>query len=727
MRSAAPPVLDMVLLGGGHSHVQVLRAFGMRPLEGVRVTVVSREVFTPYSGMLPGHVAGLYDWRDIHIDLGPLARFAGARLIAAEAVALDADARRIEFADRPALHYDVLSINSGAVPAHHGGAGVPVKPIGRFLPHWRALRERIEPGQRVALVGGGAGGIELALAMRRSLSDVCPITLLTDSLLPGFPAGAVRRLAAALAAHDVEVLQGFKVAEVQELADGNAISAADGRRLHADFLFWVTGVEPPPWLQRSGLATDSAGFVAVDRQLRSTSHADVFAAGDVAGMVLQPRPKSGVFAVRQGPVLAANLRRVVSDRPLRRYRAQRRALAIVGTADGSAVAARGALALSGPWVWRWKDWIDRRFMARFRVLPDMPEAPLRLPGRLQERLPDPMRCGGCGAKLGADPLRRVLARLPDQAPLEARRGVIVGIGDDAAVVRVSGADLVMTVDGFRSVVDDAYRFGRITAHHSLNDVIAMGGTGLAALAMATVPLMTETMMEEELFALLKGAVEVLNAHDVPLVGGHSAEGGELALALSITGVEGERPLRKGACRPGDALLLTKPLGTGAVLAADMRGKAASDVLDAALSSMDHSNAAALEVLREHDLRALTDVSGFGLLGHLGEMLRAAGLGARVAVSAVPLLPGAAELVAAGIVSSLQANNEQALGDYDITSLALADPRLRLLVDPQTSGGLLAALPSDRAEACRAALVAAGYSEAALIGEVTAGGWQVMER
>jgi len=282
---------------------------------------------------------------------------------------------------------------------------------------------------------------------------------------------------------------------------------------------------------------------------------------------------------------------------------------------------------------------------------------------------------------------------------------------------------VLTVDGFRSLVDDAYLFGRITAHHSLNDVLAMGGRGIAALAMATVPLMSETMMEEELYQLLAGAVEVLNEAGVPLVGGHSAEGSELSLALSVTGVEDGVPLRKGSLDVGDVLVVTKPLGTGAVLAAHMRARAGSDVLAAAIASMDLSNVAALNVLRRHGVRGLTDVSGFGLLGHLGEMLRAAGLGVLVRLSGVPLLPGAAALVDAGFVSSLQGANELALGDFELGAQA-SDPRVRLLVDPQTSGGLLAAVPADRAEACVAALRAAGYPEAAGIGVVTGSSWRV---
>jgi selenide, water dikinase len=729
MRQSPPLLRDLVLVGGGHSHVQVLRALGMRGLPSVRVTMVSREAFTPYSGMLPGHVAGRYGWRDIHIDLGPLARFAGARLIVAEVTGLDTGGRHIELHGHPSIRYDVLSLNSGAVPVRQSAIGVAVKPIGRFLPHWQEVRERAVAGQRVALVGGGAGGIELALAMKQALPRGVEVLLLTDTLLPGHNAAAVKRLRQALQRLGVKVEESFRATGVDEGGAQPLVASDDGRRVGVDHLFWVTGVGAPDWLRGSGLATDAAGFVQFDTRLRSISHPDVFAAGDVAALQEQPRPKSGVFAVREGPVLAANLRRALLGGRLKRYRAQRQFLTIIGTGDGSAVATRGFWAVEGRWVWRWKDWIDRQFMTRFNDLPEMPPVGFVVPRTLRDEAPDAMRCGGCGAKLGADPLRRVLERLPDQSTLEMRHGVRLGIGDDAAVLRVNGGQLLLTVDGFRSIVDDPYRFGRITAHHSLNDVLAMGGQGIAALALATVPLMTDAMMEDELYLLLKGAIDVLNEHGVPLVGGHSAEGAELSLALSITGVEQGAALTKQGLRPGDALVLNKPLGTGALLAADMRGRAPSDHVAAALACMDHSNAPALEVLRAHDVRALTDVTGFGLLGHLGEMLRASGVGAMVCVGQVPLLPGARDLVDVGIVSSLQTNNEAVLRDFGLSAAAggAIDSRVRLLVDPQTSGGLLAGVPADRAEACVAALRAAGFGEAARVGVVTADTWQVVVR
>jgi selenide,water dikinase len=482
-------------------------------------------------------------------------------------------------------------------------------------------------------------------------------------------------------------------------------------------LLWVTGVRAPAWPRASGLAVDEHGFVRVDRQLRSVSHPAVFAAGDLAHLTGQERPKSGVYAVRAGPVLAANLRRAIRGQALRPFRAQRQALALIGTGDRRAIASRGWFCAEGRWVWWWKDWIDRRFMARFCDLPVL--APMRPEGRSPtgaSALIDPMRCGGCGAKLGAEPLRRVLARLPSQR----FAGVLAGIGDDAALIEGSTDPLVLTTDGFRAMLDDPWRFGRIAAHHSLNDVYAMGAVPTTAMALATVPLMAEQMMEEELHQMLLGAVEVLNEAGVALVGGHSAEGAELALGLAVTGRATAPVLYKHGGRPGDALIVTKALGVGVLLAAHMRGAADTAELGVAITTMDHSNAAALDVLRRHDVSALTDVSGFGLAGHLGEMMRASGVGATIDVAAVPALAGALRCVREGAVSVLQANNELALADFGCKMAGVADPRVRLLADPQTSGGLLAAVPASNADDCVAELKRAGYVDSAIIGVLTAG-------
>ena len=595
-----------------------------------------------------------------------------------------------------------------------------MKPIGRFLPRWHGVAEALAQGPLSLLViGGGPGGVELALAMRNRFPATAQVTLATadDEVLAGHGRGVRRRLVQRLAGSGVEVVAGF-FAEAFESA---RVSAKDGRVLEHDHVFWVAGVAAAPAFADCGLQTDEHGFIAVNERLQSVSHDNVFVAGDAAAMVDQPRPKSGVYAVRQGPVLADNLRRRALGRPLRAYRAQRRALALIGVGHGRAVASRGRLSASGRWLWRWKEWLDRRFVARFSTLPAMPDEAPALDPALAGQAPAAMRCGGCGAKLGADLLGRVLVRLA--VPKDA--SILQGIGDDAAVMRLERTNLVLTCDGFRAMIDDPYRFGRIAAHHALNDAYAMNATPRYALALVTVPAMADALMEEDLYQVMAGAVAALTEEGVTLVGGHSAEAAELSVGFTVAGAAGERILAKGGLTAGQHLVLNKPIGVGVVLAAAMRARAAGQDLLAAIDQMDQSNAAAVGILTAHGATACTDVTGFGLAGHLSEMTRAAGMGATLWLDAIPCLPSALDLMAAGEGSSLQENNERSLNDYRCDPPVRDAVALRLLADPQTAGGLLAGVPAASSDACVRALCAAGYPHSTVIGEVAAAGLKVL--
>ncbi len=709
MQTDVPAVRDVVLVGGGHSHIQVLKAFGMKPEPGVRLTLISERRDSPYSGMLPGHIAGHYSRDEIHINLDALCAFAGARLVQARVRGICPDDRYLELEERPKVRYDVLSLNSGAVPVSPHAESITVKPISDFLPKWQALETSVAAGDQVVVVGAGAGGVELAMAIRARLGPDVQLALVGQQILPGHNGKARRLVERQLGNTNIRFIPALVGCDEQGGVELPGIGT-----VASDRVLWVTNVRAPDWLGSSGLSVDEAGFVRVDTKLESTSHPGIFASGDVASLEGQQRPKSGVFAVRAGPVLAENLRRSATGKPLRTFRAQRRHLALIGSSDGRAIASRGNWALQNRLMWLWKEHIDRKFMKKFSELPKMDDPGTELPDVLRAELPDDlMRCGGCGAKLAANPLRRVLTRLPPQQANHVR----LGIGDDAAEITNGGASTLLTIDGFRSMVNDPYLFGRIAAHHSLNDIFAMGAIPEAALAFVTVPFMQEALMEEELFQLLSGAVCVLNNHGVQLVGGHSAEGAELSVGLTVTGRAGTRVLEKSGAVAGDHLILTKPIGTGAVLAGAMRGEAQPSSMDAVQQGMDSSNEPAVRVLCESRVHALTDVTGFGLCGHLSEMLRASGVGAEIRLSQVPFYPGARDMVMHS-PSSLQSANMLAVEDYELgRGLRFDSAEVALMADPQTSGGLLAAVPGESADECLDKLLQLGFS-AADIGVVT---------
>lgn len=740
MRGEAEDIVhtDIVLVGGGHAHVEVLKSFGMAPPRGVRLTVVTREVETPYSGMLPGLIAGHYRFEDCHIDLAKLARFAGARLIMAEATGVDTQNRRVMLPDRAPLAFDLLSIDIEATPDFSSIEGVqdfaiPVKPIGKFLSRWEALKAAIlqpDGPRRIVVIGAGAGGVELILAIRHTLLDEfikrgakrhgLHFVLLTDDFLPSYNAGVRRRLAVHLREAGISLFAGFHAVKISR----NSVSSADGRMVAADAVLLVTQAAAPAWLKQTGLPLDGRGFLAVTETLQSPADPRIFAAGDSATQTGSPRPKAGVFSVRQGAVLAENLRRIVWRMPLKRYKPQSVFLSLISTGGKHAVASYGPFAFEGDWVWLWKNFIDRRWMSQYQDLPVMaaePPAGLHASEKPEGAIAAAaiaMRCGGCGAKIGPTILSRVLDRVHKRVLVNNH--IVVGLSDreDAAAFKVpDGTLVVQSADSFRAIVDDPWLFGAIAANHALNDLYAMNAVPIAALALASVPYGPAEKVEETLFQMLDGAAAQLAKDGVPLIGGHSSEGAELALGFSVTGSGGHNSLvRKRGLKTGDILILTRPIGTGVLFAGEMQGLADGRAIARALELMQRSNKMPAAILVKHGATAMTDISGFGLAGHLMECLQASNMAAELKVETVPVLQGALELSRQGVGSSLLPQNIMARADLPLNGTHPRE-RIALLFDPQTAGGLLAGVPAAEAPGCLAELWDAG-EEAAMIGRVT---------
>jgi selenide,water dikinase len=439
------------------------------------------------------------------------------------------------------------------------------------------------------------------------------------------------------------------------------------------------------------------------------------------------------------------LRRSLLGKLLQPYQPQKQYLSLIGTGDGSAIAAWGAFGFgSSHQLWRWKDFIDRKFMDRFKNLPNMtrgqgdketrgqgenyqlPITNYQLPIQPSafSLQPSEMRCAGCGSKVSSSVLERVLQRIKQGQPnYDDRKDIVIGLDvpDDAAVVQVpAGQLMVHTIDYFRSLINDPFIFGQISANHCLSDIFAMGATPQSALAIATIPYALEPKVEETLYQLLSGALKVLNQAQTPLVGGHTAESAELSFGLSCNGlVHPDKLLRKGGMRSGQVLILTKALGTGTLFAAQMRRQAKGSWVDAAIESMLLSNSAAATCLMEHGATACTDITGFGLLGHLAEMIQASfGVAVELKLEAIPVLEGAKETLEKGIFSSLHPENLRAARYIANLDRVSDRPNFPLLFDPQTSGGLLAAIPAAQASACVNSLQALGYSQSCIIGSVS---------
>ncbi len=376
----------ILLVGGGHSHIEVLRRFAREPDAGIALTLVSPFARTPYSGMLPGTIAGHYTAAEASIALAPLTQWAGARLVEGEVRELDLHTRSVMLANGTREAFDFVSLDIGTTPSMTvPGASdfaLGVKPVEAFLDAWDRMRADVIAGHvsTIAVVGGGAGGVEALLAMQYRLHQdagtAAPrFALVSDQahVLAQHSPGARARMGRILVERGVVLHLDSAAIAVEQ----GTVIVTHGRRIAADRIVWATGGAPAAWLAGSGLPCDARGFVAVDAHLKSPTHPFVFAAGDCASQINTPRPKSGVFAVRQGPPLAANLRRAANGEPLLEYGPQRQALALISTGNRHAIATRGPIAVEGAWVWCWKDHIDRKFVARY-VPPGDGAVPLRI-------------------------------------------------------------------------------------------------------------------------------------------------------------------------------------------------------------------------------------------------------------------------------------------------------------------------------------------------------------
>ncbi len=368
----------VLLLGGGHAHVHVLQALAREPMAGAEVMLVTPFARQMYSGMVPGLVAGHYTAAQCAIPLPPLAAAARVLMVESAAVALDTAARVVQLADGRSAEYDVLSLDTGATMSRDRipGArehGLFVRPIEHFV---RLLEGLFDLAARrpldVVVVGGGAAGVELALALQFRLEQALAdggersrVALVTGGPEPlaGYPAGVMRRAAAALARRRVTVFRD----SCASLSPGS-LHLGSGARLACDAPVLATGAEAPAWLAGSGAALDGQGFVLTGPTLQSTSHPEVFAVGDVATRADAPHPRSGVYAVRAGPPLALNLRRHVGGGPLQPYQPQRRTLNLISCGQRQAIVAWGGMAAQGRWAWWWKDRIDRTFVARYTAM-----------------------------------------------------------------------------------------------------------------------------------------------------------------------------------------------------------------------------------------------------------------------------------------------------------------------------------------------------------------------
>ena len=649
------------------------------------ITLVSESSTALYSGKVPALVARIDSIDDISIDLRLLAQQARVGFVQATITDLD-PIGHLRLLERPPLPFDRLSLNVGSITDQQQFEhAVAIKPLAPALTALhdqdKAVANEAEPSV-FHVVGAGLAAVELALALRQRWPK--------------------RSLTLHVANHSLR-------RSVQSALQRSDISISQLPAPDCANTILCTGSRAPHWLQGSGLPCDSKGRVRVTRSLQVLGHPHLFAAGDCAVVDSSPRPASGVWAVRAAKPLALNLERLSQHKSPISWHPQRRALQLVGAPEPGR-STRGWMLWSvvwlGPyrWIWQWKRHLDCRFMERVRLRNAMAT------NTEQNLALQPMACRGCAAKLPAAPLEKALAQ-----------SGIASLGttpEDAHPIAMScgGATTLSSVDGFPALLSDPWLNGRLTTLHACSDLWASGAKVLSAQAIVTVPAVSQEEQVALLSQTLSGVRSALEEQGAALIGGHTIESRQashalaaldLQLSLSVCGStpNGQPPWPKGGIQPGDHLLLSRSIGTGVLFAAAMQGLCPPDALDAAITQMDTSQHALLGQLLDltvdqpHSVHACTDVTGFGLLGHLNEMVNASGtIRIELWLDQIPVLEGARALFDQGITSTLSPANRRALASLNQTvevvssvkgmSSSLDSATEALLVDPQTCGPLL---------------------------------------
>ncbi|UOA08860.1 selenide, water dikinase SelD [Methylobacter sp. S3L5C] len=744
-KNSAPIVSDLVLLGGGHANILVLKMMAMNPIGGLRITLISDQTHSPYSGMIPGYLAGFYTYEDCHFDLRRLCEELGLRFIKAKIIGIDSQRKKIRLENRAEISYDCASINVGIEPRSIEKLSqesvlkiIPLKPISQFITHWDQLIADLKDYKGndslpLAVVGAGAAGVEISIILKMLINQNkwnANVSLIHrhDYLVSEKDHQARKQLLKTLKKLAIKVYQNTDVLEVQE----NALVLKDDKGLIRTEVFYraliATQASAPKWFKNSKLPVNQDGFLKVTEKLLVNNENALFAAGDCIHFSPLPLKKAGVYAVRQGMILEHNIRAFFTRKStLKTFRPKKHVLSLITIGDRKALVHQDSVSilryLPPELLWTAKNWIDRRFMARFqaktfstkprhfnKVMP-VPQSTL-VPEDWQDNT-----CGGCGSKLAASTLIQSLNKLT----IPQDNFVLLGVkeGEDCALTQISEHTLCLqTIDQFRSFISDPYLLGQIATQHALSDVYAMGGVAKTAQVGLTLCAATGKIHREDIFQVMSGVLDILTKSAASLVGGHTGEGSELSIAIAVQGeVPPEQVLRKQLTQPGNQLILTKPIGTGVIFAANMLAQANGKLVDEALSSMLQSNKTAMETIRAFDISGCTDITGFGLLGHAFEMLGKNSdnaLGIKIDYKAIPLFDGVSELFEKGYFASIAGNNYETLSS--VLSTEVNNQNFPALFDPQTSGGLLFSVSSHQAEDCLKALYQKGV-KACVIGEV----------
>ena len=695
-----PITNDLVLIGGGHSHLLVLMKLSKRPIKGNRITLITNEIDTPYSGMIPGYIEGIYSWRDSHIDLYRLCLKLNVRFIHAEVERVSAYDKEIYFKDRPKIKFDVLSINTGIQSNNSDIKGaakycLPVKPISKLANNFL---NKITNYKSIAFIGGGAGSVELALAIKKrflNINQEIKITLISGKrgLLSAFPQKTKLISLKTLEKFKIDIIEYKRVLEVKP----KQIILSDKSILKIDKAILSTNSMTPKWLTRSDILLTKDNYILVNKSFQ-TNYKYVFASGDVIDFDNQNLKKAGVFAVRSGKPLAVNIKKFIIGKNLLEYKFNKNYLALIGTSKRSAIATKYNLTFNSRFFFYLKKYIDQNFMKKFSdfkirkkfTLEALKTDVLNIFVKHKEKITDKndiMQCKGCAAKV---PLNALKQALPKN---------IVSTSEDA--VSVPGhPELYQTVDMISSIITDPFLLGKIAANHSISDMVSVNSKITSAMMILQLPLSKTEINSRDLEQVLLGANEIFKTIDCPLIGGHTMIGKDKdpIIGFSILGQKQKKikiVKNRRKIKTKDLLILTEKIGSGLIFPGINNYLIDSYFQIDVIKQMIKGNLNFGKISNQLNILSMTDITGFGLANHLLNLIKRDNnkTGLTIYPNKIPLFEGVNECINKNIKSSLFESN------YDIAQKDIIYKRDKskidnIIYDPQTVGGIAFIIPQE---------------------------------
>ena len=689
---------DLILIGGGHAHLSVLMKLSKNPIDGNRITLISNEIDTPYSGMIPGYIEGIYSWRDSHIDLYRLCLKLNVRFIHAAVEKISAQNKEIFFKDRPKIKFDVLSINTGIKSKNSQIKGssrycIPVKPISNLANNFL---DKITNFKSIAFIGGGAGSVELALAVKKrflNINQEINITIITGNsgLLSTF-SQKVRAISfKTLNEYGINIIEYKRVLEVQE----DQIILSDKSTIKVDKAILSTNAMAPKWVTESDILLNDENYIVVNKSFQ-TNYNYVFAAGDIVDFNNQNLSKAGVFAVRSGKPLAQNIKKYIQGKKLADYKFNKNYLSLIGTSNRSAVATKYMIAFNSKFNFFLKKFIDQKFLKKFNNILIKKRFNYKFSKILFlnsfsktkkdiSHSNEMMQCKGCAAKV---PLSALKYTLPQD---------IVSTSEDAVTIP-GHPTLYQTVDMINAIITDPFLLGKIAANHSISDMISVNSKITSAMMVLQLPFAKTELNSRDLEQVLLGANEIFRLIDCPLIGGHTMIGKDKdpVVGFSILGEkQKEVKTKRRKIKSNDILVLTEKIGSGLIFAGINNYIIDSYFQKDVIKQMIEGNLNFSKVSDNLNILSMTDITGFGLANHLLNLIKRDKnqTGLTIYPSKIPIFSGVKECIDKNVKSSLyQANYDSAQKDiiYKRDKTKLDD----IMYDPQTVGGIAFIIPEE---------------------------------